>query len=328
MHGLTMVTIDTTGARAVLDALESGGDETAIDDAIDVNSFQIDYYSTHLEEIGPDKFRGLLRDPKRECDHEVLDNLRQGFEQALEQSGHLHDQLAHLETLDTTSIERDVRRYLPSSVELDGKVYATIDGFNGGFQYRGDIGISVLDMEPTRYPQKFKHELHHAGVQRVIDDSIPYVRVMRSESAAGDCLRLLFTLLMEGLAIYYAQGGFEPYERTPAGADRIAEYRNQETQLFDEVQATLRDVLETEDPALRKELRREIILDEEGVLPPSHYIGTRMVATMDQYHDTSDIVACIETPERFLPLYQEAAQQQEGYAFDSNLITRITQLVD
>lgn len=325
---MSMVTLDTNGARTVLDALDSGGDERAVGRALDANAFQIDYYSTHIDEIGPDEFRSLLQNPDQEREHEILDRLREGFERASDRPKQLLDQLASLDSLDIALIERDVGRYLPSSVELDATVHATVDGFNGGFHYRGDVGISILDVEPDQYPPKLRHELHHAGVRRILDDTTPYVEVMQSESAAGDCLGLLFTLLKEGLAIHYAQGGLGLYETVPAGADRITEYRDREMALFDEIEGTLLNLLETEDATRRKEFRRELVIDREGVLPPTHYIGTRMVATMDQYHARSDVIACIEDPAQFLPRYQRAARQQDGYVFDSELADRVTRLVD
>jgi hypothetical protein len=67
---------------------------------------------------------------------------------------------------------------------------------------------------------------------------------------------------------------------------------------------------------------------EEALLPVGHYLGARMVQTMEQVHPRNLIVRCVRHLPEFLPLYNEAARKVEAFMFGTQLIDPFVQLWD
>lgn len=59
---------------------------------------------------------------------------------------------------------------------------------------------------------------------------------------------------------------------------------------------------------------------EEGLLLAGHYLGARMVQTIEQVHPRDQVVRCVQHLPRFLPLYDQAARQAGGYVFGAPLL--------
>lgn len=58
----------------------------------------------------------------------------------------------------------------------------------------------------------------------------------------------------------------------------------------------------------------------------AHYLGARMIQTMDRVHPRNAIVDCVRSMARFLPLYSEAAREVGGFVYDPKLVGQCNQL--
>jgi len=140
-------------------------------------------------------------------------------------------------------------------------------------------------------------------------------------------------LLAEGLANYYCTPGyvFSAESREPLAAPfeaRLVRLRREEGPLFAQAEEVLAISLQPEaeyEPCW--EAFKALALDlEDRLLPAAHYLGARMVQTMDRVHPREAIVSCVRSLPRFLPLYNQAAQGTGGFVFDSELVERFVHL--
>lgn len=320
-----MVRIETAGARAALDALETRS-RADIDRALDALQFHIDYYGTHLDSVDRETFRELLESPGDEPSGFALDALADGFQDASERSDEIRDTVEDLAGIETAAVERTVRRYLPGDPSLDATVHAVVDGFNGGFQHAGDVGISVLERPPGGFERLLRHELHHVGVREVRADD-PFGRLTTADSPAQDTADLVGMLLYEGLAIAEAQGGLSVYEDDPAAAAVIEDYRDRERDLFADFDEALRTLPDTEDPDRRQETIQSLVTDPEGVLPPSHYVGARIVQEIDRAFGEARAVELVTAIGDVLPTYRAAARETGAPTLSETAVERASSAV-
>jgi hypothetical protein len=320
-----MVRIETDGARAVLNALESGAPADA-DRALDALDIQPDFYTTHVEDVTEETFRRLLVAPEDVPDGFAVDALTDGFDTAKNRLTELRSRIEALESVESGPIERDVRRYLPNDPNLDATVYAVIDGFNSGYQHEGDIAISILQTRPEEFGPKLRHELHHVGAREVRGDD-PFGRLSMPVSPEQDVADVISVLLLEGLAIAYAQGGLSYYESDPPASDAIAEFRERERALFTELEETLDAIATTDDPDARQSLVESVVTDPDGVLPPTHYLGVRIVEEIGDVFGQSRAADLVTATEEVLPTYQTAASHGDAFRFTPKTVDRISAAV-
>ena len=140
-------------------------------------------------------------------------------------------------------------------------------------------------------------------------------------------------LLAEGLANYYCTPGyvFSADSREPSSGllkARLARLSKEEEPLFAQAEEVLAMSLRPEaayEPC--REAFKALALDlEDRLLPAAHYLGARMVQTMDHVHPREAIVNCVRSLPRFLPLYNQAAQEAGGFGCDSELVERFVHL--
>lgn len=61
-------------------------------------------------------------------------------------------------------------------------------------------------------------------------------------------------------------------------------------------------------------------------MPAEHYLGARMMQTMEQIHPRSLIMGCAQNLHEFLPLYNDAANKTGEFVFDTQLIQQFVHL--
>jgi len=320
-----MVDIETDAASAVLDALASGS-ESAVDRALEENALQLDFYTTHLDDVTRETFCQLLVAPEDAPQGFAVDALADGFRDAQNRVDDLRGRVTALDTTDTGRVERVVRRYLPSDPALDVTVHAVVDGFNGGYQHDGDVALSVLQTPPEQFEPKLQHELHHVGACEVREDD-PFERLSRPVSPAQDVTDLVTVLLLEGLAIAFAQGGLSVYEADPDLGDTIAEFHEREQSLFADLDETLAAVATTEDPNDRQELVDSVATDPDGTLPQTHYLGARMVQGIGEAFDRDRAVNLVTAADEILPTYQRSARETGSYLFATDTVEQVSTAV-
>lgn len=314
-------TIEIDGAAALLDIFAAEKvDPDAVETALDHNEFFLAFY----ESMGIDRetIRELILEPTTEREHDVLDSLRSGFAEAAADPTAVRGYLHELSAIDPARVATHVSRYLPANASLDVTVHATIDGFNGGFRFQNDVGISVVGQTTDDVQAVLAHELHHAGLFDVLEEE-PVGAMLERDGPDADAIELLVTLAGEGLAIHYAQGGLESFSEATVMAT-IQEYRVRERELFATVEDGFRTLLTGNGGDERETAVQELLIDEEGSLAPVHYIGARMVDVADRIHDTEAIVESATDPGEFLRLYQTAARQCDDYRFDSEVVDLVT----
>lgn len=317
-----MLRFETEGARAVLDALDSG-DRADVERAVDVLGVQLDFYATHVDDVTRETFRELLSNPRDAPEGFAVDALADGFSDARDRIETLRKRIAALESIDTDAIERDVCTYLPGNPELDATVYAVIDGFNAGYQHEGDVAISVLQTRPELFGPKLRHELHHVGA-REVRGADPFERLSTPVSPARDTADLITVLMLEGLAIAYAQGGLSVYEDDPDVAATLDDYREREESMATEFDETVSAVAATSDPATRQELVESVVTDPEGALPPTHYLGARIIEKIGGVFGESRAVDLVTEIGAVLPTYQTAAGKTDAWTFSPDTVDHVS----
>ena len=315
-------TAETEGATALVDALAPGDpDRDAVETALARNEFFLAVY----ESMGVDRetLCELALAPESPRDRDLLDQLRAGFAEAARSPGAIRERLDRLAAADTGRIGARVSRYLPAEATLDRTVYATIDGFNGGVQFRGDVGISVVGRTTGDLDAVLAHELHHAGLFGVLEDRA-VGELLDAEGPEADAVEVLVALQAEGYAITYAQGGLDAVG-DEAMTVAVEQFREREQVAFETVEAALRAALAGDDD--RKTALRAALVDEEGAYAPVHCVGARMVELADRVHGVEALVAAATAPAEFLELYQTAATREGGYRFDPAVIDRVAATV-
>ncbi len=61
---------------------------------------------------------------------------------------------------------------------------------------------------------------------------------------------------------------------------------------------------------------------EDYMLPAGHYLGARMIQTMERVHPRERIAACMRRLPAFLPLYNEAARRTGGCVLSDGAVAQ------
>jgi hypothetical protein len=177
------------------------------------------------------------------------------------------------------------------------------------------------------------HELHHVGFHYWGGRDAIRQKLVGEKSGRSVAVLHVQNLLSEGLANCYCSPEYvfraAPVDPPPDPYQgRLARLEREESHFFTRAEAILAQCLEpdaTYAPCM--EAFNTIALDmEEAMLPAGHYLGARMVQTMERVHDRSRIVGCIQDLRQFLPLYNEAARQTGAFIFRDPLTEQFVQL--
>jgi hypothetical protein len=338
------LTIDLDGAQALLRLLSriAQGDrpsDAELQPVLAANAFFMDFYSqwTGVTAAALVEAMYCFSQPGWEPAGPVLAALTRGFRQAAGEVELLQGKLDRLSELDTAAVAGRASAHLPPDTPLQSTIHITIDGFNGGVQHRGEIGLSLLReiTDPEMFVPVVAHELHHVGFYYWAGRDPVRHAVLGEESPRAVAVRHVQNLLAEGLAVFYCSPAQMAAYRT-AGASagelsayeaRLAGFRRDERALFAQAERVLALCLEPEaDLATCRKAAEDVAIDLGGIEPAGHYIGARMVEVMSKCHPHERIVQCVRSVQESLPLYNEAARNAGTFVFDPALVERFGRL--
>jgi hypothetical protein len=289
-----MLTIEYLGAQLLLDILKQVRQgqilsEADISPVLDHNAFFVNYYC---------QWNGITRQnlastilsfsrPDWQAPNSVLANLGRGFHTALDQLSNLQANLDALKALDASDITAGVAQHLPADTPLDAVVHYTVDGFNGGFQYQDDIGLSILIFNnPETLAPIIAHELHHVGFGYWSKRDTTRQVVMGETSGRAVAVRHVQNLLMEGMATFFCSPLQIDQENMDAAlVAKLERFQRDDQLLLAQAGKILADAITP--GADFEDCQRaydEIAIDLDGIQPVGHYIGARMVEIISQIH--------------------------------------------
>jgi len=339
-----MVTIDLEGAQALLDLLQRvreghPASETELEEVVAANAFFIDFYS-QWEGSDRETIKTAMRcfnQPEQIPSGILPTRLAEGFRQAVDEMGLLKSRMSWLREIDTSSIAERVLAFLPANTPLDSVIHITVDLFNNAFVYKREMGVSLLKGAADRktFEDAVTHELHHVCFRFWSARDAVRQTLLQEQSGRAVAVQHVQNLLSEGMANYYCTPGYvfrESPKEPPVDPfqARLARLQREEEKLFAQAEAILAMSLEPEteyEPCW--EAFKTLAFDmEEALLPAGHYLGARMVQTMEQVHPRNLIVRCVRYLPEFLPLYNEAARKAGAFVFGAQLIDQFVQLWD
>jgi hypothetical protein len=324
-----MLTIDLEGARVLLDLLQSIqqghlASEAELERALDANAFFVKFYS-QWEGSSRETIAQAIRhfcQPERVPSGMLPTRLAEGFRRAMGEIDLARGRMAWLAEVDASEIAARVLAFLPPGTPLDSTVHITVDLFNNGFAHQGEIGVSLVHGVTDRktFEDVVTHELHHVGFRFWSEQDAVRQALLQEPTGRAVAVMHVQNLLSEGMANYYCSPGYvfraSPQE-PPSGPYQAR------------LEAILALALEpgaAYDPCW--EAFKAVAFDmEDAMLPAGHYLGARMVQTMEQVHPRSAIVGCAQRLWEFLPLYNEAASRAGRFIFfGDRLAERFAQL--
>lgn len=333
-----MLIIHIEGAKtllALLNRVAQGNPpaEAELQSALDSNHFFMDFYS---------RWKGVTRErlietmrrfhqPGYQPESAVLSALAKGFQRAVAENERMQANLDFLARVNPSAIADRVLAYLPIHTPLQSVIHITIDGFNGGFQFQGQMGWSLLsDITcPAQFESGIAHELHHVGFAYWIERDLIRTSLLNEKSGRAVAVRHVQALLSEGLAMYYCSPDTMMEDKTPeAYARKLAVYKQDERLLFAQSEKLLALTLKPDvDFETCHQALETISIDFDGILPIGHYLGARMIETMSQHHPQERIVECVQSLARFLPLYHQAARKSGDFVYDPTIVEQVNQIL-
>jgi hypothetical protein len=331
-----MLTIEYLGAQSLFDLLNrlrlgQPLTEAEISSAMDANAFFVSYYcqwnGVTRQNIGETLQR--FAQPGWQTEHPVLAGLARGFQFALGHLDELQSSLENLKGLDASALTEQTATFLPPDTPLEATIHYTVDGFNGGFQFQGGIGLSLLHFNhPDQLGPVIRHELHHVGFGYWAARDPIRQTILTETSGRAVVVRHVQNLLAEGLANFYCSPLKPDQAHMPAAVVAKLERLVREDRLL---LAKAGDVFAqalapAADYQACQRAYNEIVVDLEGIQPAGHYIGARMVEIMSQIHPTEAIVACVRSLPDFLLRYNQAAEQTGALLFAPTAVAQFAQL--
>lgn len=336
--------MDLKGAQALLDLLErihedQSVSESELEEVLAANAFFIDFYSQWegIDRESIMKTMFYFNQQEKLPSGTLLNRLAEGFRQATDEMDTLRSRLSWLKEINTSDIAERVLAFLPANTPLKSVIHITVDFNNNAFVYRNEMGVSLLKgaMDIKTFEDAVAHELHHVGFRFWSAQDPIRNALVKEQSGRAIAVKHVQNLLFEGMANYYItptyvfRGSPEEPPENPF-QNRLSRLQMGEEKLFVQAEAILATSLAPE--AEYKpcwEAFKTIAFDmEEALLPAGHYLGARMVQTMDQIHPRNHIVRCIRYLNEFLPLYNEASWKVGGFSFNPQLVDQFVQLWD
>jgi hypothetical protein len=332
-----MLTIYIEGARnllAFLTRTSSGNPptEAELQVVLDSNHFFMDFYS-RWKGVTSERLIETIRrfhQPDYQPESPVLSALAKGFQRAVAENERMQANLELLRAANPSVIVEGVLAYLPAHTPLQSVIHITIDGFNGGFQYQGQMGWSLLSdiTSPEQFESGIAHELHHVGFAYWVERDPIRQSLLNEKSGCAVAVRHVQALLSEGLAMFYCSPNMMMEDKVPESyARKLADYKHNESLLFARSEKLLALALKPNvDFETCHQAHETISIDFDGILPIGHYLGARMVEIMNQHHPQERIVECIQSLARFLPLYNQAARESGDFVYDPIIVEQVNQI--
>lgn len=331
-----MLTIEYHGAFELLKLLKQVQEgfhpsHEEISAVLDQNAFYVDYYC-QWKGITREKIVEVLDSfsrPEWQPEHPVQAGMARGWRYAVEHLDGLQNNLEKFKTIDASTVIRQTASFLPEGTPLDAFACFTVDGFNGGFQYQGGMGLSILMFDRVETVlTTISHELHHLGFNYWASRDPVRKSVMAEQNAQSVAVHHVQNLLLEGLANYYCSPMRVNHETmSPALIGRIEQLQRDEASLLEQAAAVFsQSIAPDADYEACKQASESLMVDYNGFLPAGHMIGQRMIEIMSQVHEQADIVACVKSLPSFLPLYNQAASRAGSPLFDPASVERFAQI--
>jgi hypothetical protein len=342
-----MIVVESHGIRQLLDILENvvklGQSPTKekIDALLSTKSisFMIEAYSRwpDFSKKGFVKIIANLANANSVGQGTVLSKLEEGFRSclSLEVINLLREKLEKILTLDFTEAERIALKYLPSETPIRSTIHLTIDTYNPGMIFKGNVSLSILPVDPENFEFSYlAHELHHSGFQYWIRHN-PKLKNLAFKGNVNHqeiAVNMILHLLSEGMANYYCTPNMV---RTHTKASKrhnrkIKKYERNLNPMMLEIQSLLSDCISKS--VLVEECRERlmnIILDPESILPPVHFIGAHIVEMFDKDPriSKSDIVNLCKEPSQFFTFYSQVYKKHGFPSFSSEVIEKVSALL-
>jgi hypothetical protein len=337
-----MLTLDLHGVQSLLVLLSrihqgQPASKDELDAVIEANRFFVDFYSG-WDGCSRDIIRQSIQyfnQPELSPPGRIPARLAEGFRQAVSERDLLNSRLEWLSATDLSHVTERLLGMLPENTPLDAVIHITIDQVNNAFVDQAGMGISLLKgvADQKTLETVVSHELHHICFRYWRSRDAARQRLLDEHSGRSVAVLHIENLLMEGIANFYYSPDYV-FTAAPAADPsnplqvRMARLQREENLFFAQAEAVLSQCLEpvaAYDPCL--EALKAIAMDmEDMMLPAGHYLGARMVQTMDQVHPRNRIVSSIQNLPDFLPLYNEAARKTRGYQFDEKLVDLFSKL--
>lgn len=330
--------LEEEGARALLRLLTEVRSHRplardAIRRTLKCNPFFVRFYMRR-----PEITQSVLADLICRFDHPTWDTtepvtagLARGFREGADRAADLMVALDQARAITPQIIQSRVACYLPDDTHLTATVHLTVDGYNGGCMYQNDIGLSVVrtDLDPESLTSTIAHEVHHVGVQWWALQDVRLQQIVAAPSAPHIAVELVIALLAEGMANVFcspAAVGLAT-DRSPLSTkiqQKVQTYQDRAHYWFASVDALLGRCLDPDaDADVIGQEFQELSHDSDGVLPPLHWVGARMVATINRAGHRRSLLTCVQHLEEFLPLYQSVS---DTLTFDPLIVAKFTRL--
>jgi hypothetical protein len=313
--------------------------ELELEKAQIANAFFIDFYS-QWEGCDRETIKQAIRhfnQPEQIPSGMLPTRLAQGFRQVVDEMHLIRDRMSWLAEIDASNVAERVLAFLPSGTPLDSVIHITVDLFNNAFVHHNEMGVSLLKGATDRktFEDAVTHELHHVGFRYWSDRDVARQALLQEKTGRAVAVMHVQNLLSEGMANYFCTPGYvfrESSKEPPSDPyqARLARLQREEHEFFTQAEAVLALSLKPDaEYEACWEAFKTIAFDmEEGMLPAGHYLGARMVQTMEQIHPRSPIVRCVQCLPEFLPLYNEAASKVGAFVFGAHLSEQFAQLWD
>jgi hypothetical protein len=328
------IAIECEGAIALLDLLEQAAHgpvpKGTVQNCLLRNRYLVDFYCQWEGINGDSLTRALTHLTSTPEAYPVVGKLQIGFRQAATRVDELRRRMATLRTVDFDGMEARLRKHLPADTPVDCTIHLTVDAFNGAFQFKDGIGLSLTlpCSDPVVLSDLICHELHHVGFGYGATRDSRRQAVLKEKTPRAVVVEHVENLIREGMAVYFFTSAqftglwsLTPQERMATYRAKIDSFRAHEKALFLQAEGVLLEAFQpSPDFEACRRAAKAPAVDLDGIQPPGHYLGWRMIQTI-AIRDTVDrITANIVDISGFLEQYNVAADQAGSYVFGPETI--------
>lgn len=342
-----MIFVESHGIRQLLDVLEnvvkSGKppNKEEIDALLSTKSisFMIEAYSTwpDFSKKGFINIIANLATSNTVVRGNVLSKLEEGFRSclSLERIDLLREKLEKILILDFTEAERIALRYLPPKTPIRSTIHLTIDTYNPGMIFKGNVSLSILQLEPDNFDFSYlAHELHHSGFQYWVTRNPKLKNLAFKDNINHQeiAVNMILYVLSEGMTNYYCTPNMVRIHNKASKKHnrKIKKYERNLNPMMLEIQSLLSGCTSKSVSVEEcKERLMNIILDSEGILPPVHFIGAHIIEMFDEDPriSKSDIVNLCKKPSQFFTFYSQVYKKHGFPPFSSEVIEEVSALL-
>ena len=275
-----------------------------------------------------------LGSPQQVAQGPVLSKLEEGFRSCLnvKKISSLHERLQGMKDLDFIRAERMALQYLPLGTRITTTIYLSIDAINPGMTFGGNVSLSLIAFDPKSFDFPYlAHEFHHLGFRYWVEKN-PKLSgfALRDNSNHREiAVNMILHLLSEGLANYFLTPDFV---RSHVGKDdehtrKIKKYEESLSQMLLEIRSLLADCVSESLPVEKcRERLLNLIFDQEGILPPVHFVGAHLIEMFDEEPTIrrGDIIGLCKNPWEFFTFYSRTCDEHGLPSFSDDVANRVS----